>query len=739
MNIQMSRRRLLKGSGALVVGFTLAGRAGEALAQGASLPAAKPLAVTEVDAFLSIDIDGIATVYSGKVDLGTGVATALPQIVAEELDLPMAAIRFIQGDTGLTPDQGISSGSLAIQNGGIQLRQAAATARNALLDEAARRLQVARGELSVVDGVVEAKSGQSVSYGALIGGKSFNLKLDPKKPVATKAPKDFKVVGKSVARIDIPGKVTGQFTYMQDVRVPGMVHARVVRPPALGARLESVDERSIAGIPGVTVVRQKDFLAVVSPSEWNAVRASQQLAVKWSKSETLPEQAKLWDHVRSTKVVKDDVTSNIGDVAAAMGKDGRTLSATYDFAINLHGSIGPSCGIAEFKDGKLTCWSASQATHNLRKQLAEMFSMPAEDVRCIYFEGAGCYGRNGHEDATADAALIAKLIGMPVRVQWSRADEHGWEPMGPPTLIDLKATLSDKGEVTAWDSRFFVPQGMPGNCPLVAQELAGLPAPPVLSPGNVIRNSDIPYGIPNIRTICHRLETTPFRPSWIRAPGRMQNTFANECFLDELAAAANVDPLAFRLKYLDDKRGIELLERLRAFVKWEARASPLTKASGTSAGVLKGRGVSYTKYEKTRTYVGVVAEVEVNTASGAVRTTRFHVVHDCGQIINPDGVISQIEGNIHQTVSRTMKEEVHFDRAMSTSLDWASYPIMTFPEMADIRVELIDRPDQAPWGAGEPTAAVVPSAISNAIFDATGARLRSTPFIPQKVKAALTA
>lgn len=735
MNLHVSRRQLLKGSGALVVSFAIGGTLDGALAQDAAKPG-KPLALTEVDSFLSIDTKGKVTVYSGKVDLGTGISTALPQMVAEELDVPLSAIKFIQGDTGLTPDQGVSSGSLGIQSGGVQLRQAAATARNALLDEAAKHLGEPRESLSVENGVVKSKGGKQVSYGQLIGDKSFNLKLDPKKPVQTKDPKDFKVVGKSAMRVDIPGKVTGQFTYMQDVRVPGMLHGRVIRPPAFGAKIESVDESSIKSIPDVTVVREKDFLGVVAATEWNAIRAAQKLKVSWSKSETLPDQAKLWDHVRSTKIAKDDVTSNTGDVVAALNADGKKLSATYDFAINLHGSIGPSCAIAEFKDGKLTSWSASQATHNLRKQLAQMFGMPAEDVRCIYHEGAGCYGRNGHEDAAGDAAVLAKAVGKPVRVQWSRADEHGWEPMGPPTLIDLRANMDANGNINAWDSEFFVPQGMPGSTPLVAQDLVELPSTFVMAPGNVIRNSAIPYKIPNVRTVCHRLESTPFRPSWIRAPGRMQNTYANECFLDELAAEAKIDPLEFRLKYLDDNRGIEVLDRLAKLAKWDKRASPKGNRSGN---ILKGRGISYTKYELTRTYVGAVAEVEVDRSTGKIRVPRFYIVHDCGQIINPDGVKNQIDGNIIQTVSRTLIEEVKFDRAMSTSLDWATYPILTFPDIPEIVIELIDRPNEKPWGAGEPTTAIVPSSISNAVFDATGIRLRSVPYTPDKLKAALQA
>lgn len=733
MNFHVSRRQILKGGGALIVSFAIGKTFNDALAQDA-LKVGKPLALTEVDSFLSIDKQGKVTVFSGKVDLGTGISTALPQMVAEELDVPLAAIKFIQGDTDLTPDQGVSSGSLGIQNGGVQLRQAAATARNALLDEAAKYLGEPRDSLLVDNGVIKSKLGKRVSYGQLIGDKSFNLKLDPKKPIRTKDPKDFKLVGKSAMRVDIPGKVTGQFTYMQDVRVPGMLHGRVIRPPAFGAKLESVDESSIKSIPGVTVVREKDFLGVVADTEWNAIRAANQLKASWSKSETLPDPAKLWDHVRSTKIAKDEVTSNTGDVVAALKGDGKKLSATYDFAINLHGSIGPSCAIAEFKDSKLTSWSASQATHNLRKQLAQMFVIPVEDVRCIYHEGAGCYGRNGHEDAAGDAAVLAKAVGKPVRVQWSRADEHGWEPMGPPTLIDLRANIDAGGNITAWDSEFFIPQGMPGSTPLVAQDLAELPSTFVMAPGNIVRNSAIPYKIPNVRTVCHRLESTPFRPSWIRAPGRMQNTYANECFLDELAAEAQIDPLEFRLKYLNDNRGIELLDRLAKLAKWEKRASPKGDRSGS---LLKGRGISYTKYELDRTYVGAVAEVEVDRSTGKIRVPRFYIVHDCGQIINPDGVKNQIDGNVIQTVSRTLIEEVKFDRAMSTSLDWASYPILTFPDIPEIIIELIDRPDEKPWGAGEPTTAIVPSAISNAVFDATGIRLRSVPYTPDKLKMAL--
>ncbi|MGO9401434.1 MAG: molybdopterin cofactor-binding domain-containing protein [Xanthobacteraceae bacterium] len=732
-----SRRDVLKTGGALVVGFSLAGHAQQGFAE--QTAAAKPLALTSVDTFLAIDSAGAVTIYSGKVDLGTGVRTALAQIAAEELEVPFRSVTIVQGDTALTPDQGPTFGSLSIQVGGVQIRNACALAKNALLELAAKHLGANVTELKTADGVIRSGD-KKVGYGELIAGKAFSLTLDHRKPPATKDAKAFKIVGTSIPRVDIPDKVTGKFTYMHDLSVPGMLHGRVVRPPAIGAQLQSVDEASVQGIPGIVrIVREGNFLGIVAENEWAAVKASQEIKATWSAWEGLPEQAKLFEHVRASKVAKDDVTANVGNTAEAMAKDGvKKVSATYEFAIHTHGSIGPSCAIAEFKDGKLTSWSASQATHNLRKQLAKMFDLPFENVRCIYVEGSGCYGRNGHEDAAADAALLAKAVGRPVRVQWSRADEHGWDPKGPPTLVDLRATLDASGTVTAWDSEFFIPQQTPNMfvVPLVAATLSGLPADDTIAPGNIFQNSNVPYKFANIKAVCHRLETTPFRPSWIRTPGRMQNTFANECFIDELAAAAGADPIEFRLKYLDpnDTRGTEILNRVAALAQWEKRPSP---RGGHSGDVVTGRGVSYCKYELVRTYIAVVAEVEVKRSTGEIRAKRFFVLHDCGQIINPEGVLSQIEGNVIQTVSRTLKEELTFNRSAVTSLDWASYPILTFPEVPDILIDLIDRPAEKPWGAGEPSAAVVPSAISNAVFDAAGVRLRSVPFTPEKVKEAL--
>jgi nicotinate dehydrogenase subunit B len=737
MNEMINRRSLLQATGALFVTFSLMPDPGRA--QPAT--AAKTVSPDRVDGFLAIDIEGRVRVYSGKVDLGTGVLTALTQIVAEELDVPMSHVTVVQGDTALTPDQGTTYGSLSIQNGGMQLRRAAATARRALLQKAAAELGLDVSALAIRDGIVTAKTpqqtpqngGRQLPIGTLASGMSLALKLDNDAPL--KAPADYTTVGKPVARLDIPGKVNGRFTYMQDFKLPGMLHGRVIRPSGIGASLVSYDETSISHIPGVVkVVRVANFLGVVAQTEWSAIRAAQQLSVVWSKWDGLPDEAKLWEHVRGTSVRRDDVTSNVGDSAAALASSAHKLAATYDFAMHTHGSIGPSCAVASFVEGKLTCWTASQAVHDLRKQLAAMLVVANDDVRCIYVEGAGCYGRNGHEDAAADAALLGRAVGKPVRVQWMRADEHGWDPKGPPTLVDLRAGVGEDGNVIAWKSEFFIPDGAATPVALVGADLAGLDSLGKLSPGGILNDSAIPYGFPNVKTTAHRLASTPLKPSWIRSPGRMQNTFANEAFLDEIAAQTGTDPLELRLKYLNDPRGQELLERLASLSQWRGRPKP-----DRSSEVVTGRGLAYVKYELVRTYVGAVAQVEVNRKTGEIAVTRFHVVHDCGQIINPDGLRNQIEGNVIQTVSRTLMENVTFDRSMVTSLDWASYPILTFPDIPEVVIELIDRPNEAPWGGGEPSAAIVPAAISNAVFEATGARLRSVPFTPAKVKAVLGA
>ncbi|HWP34115.1 MAG TPA: molybdopterin cofactor-binding domain-containing protein [Thermodesulfobacteriota bacterium] len=739
----VTRREFFRTGGALIVGFSLARPLGEALAQAAGGQAAgaaagaKPVALDEVDAFLAIAADGRVTLYTGKVDLGTGTRTALPQMAAEELDVPLDRITLVEGDTALTPDQGPTWGSLTIQVGGVQIRQAAATARKALLEMAAQRLGVSPGDLTVTAGVVRVKNdpGKQVSYGELIGDRRFELKVDKTAPI--KDPSTYTIVGKSVPRVDIPAKVTGTWTYMQDVRIPGMLHGRVIRPPAMGATLQSVDEDSVRGIKGVVqVVRIGSFLGVVAETEWAAIKAARALKATWSHWEGLPDMDKLYQVVRSTPVARDEVTINVGDVKGALAGAAKTLSATYDFAIHTHGSIGPSCAIAEVKDGKVTVWSASQAPHWLRRELAAMLQMAPEDIRVLYYDGAGCYGRNGHEDAAADAVLLARAVGRPVRVQWSREDEHGWDPKGPPTLVELKGGLDASGNVIAWQSEFWIPKvsQITDGVPFIAAVHAGLPHKDAINPGNIFHNSAPGYAFPNAHALVHRLETTPFRPSWIRTPGRMQNTYANEAFMDELAAAAGVDPVEFRLRHLKDPRGVAVLKAAAARAGWTPRPSPQPGARRRPSGV--GRGVSYVKYENARTYVAAVAEVEANRRTGEIRVRRIVVAQDCGLVVNPDGVRNQIEGGVIQTVSRTLKEELKWNRSRVTSVDWKTYPILTFPEIPEVESELLDRPAEPPWGVGEPPTAVIPSAISNAVFDAIGVRLRSIPYTPEKVRAA---
>jgi CO/xanthine dehydrogenase Mo-binding subunit len=729
MNAITNRRGFLQAGAALTVAFSVGLRP-----RGAAAWTEKPVAADEVGAFLAIDAEGRVTVFIGKVDLGTGVRTAFMQIAAEELDVPMARVTVVEGDTALTPDQGATYGSLSIQNGGVALRAAAATARREFLRMAGERLNTPPAELRVEDGAIIAGN-RRVTYAELVGGRAINLKVDANAPI--KPPEARRVVGRSAPRVDIPEKVFGRFHYVHDLKRPGMLHGRPVRPPAMGAVAEAVDEASVRDIPGlVRVVHQGGFVGVVAESEWSAIRAAQALRVRWSDWAGLPEQAKIWDHVRATPVAQVQVTSERGDARAAIEGAPKQLAATYDFAIHSHASMGPSCAVAEFQGDRLTVWSASQATHNLRKQLALMLGTEVEKIRCVYMEGAGCYGRNGHEDAAADAALLAKAVGRPVRVQWMRADEHGWDPKGPPHLVDLRAGLDARGSITGWRADAYIPKGAGGNVDLTAAELASLPREQILSPGNIVHNLAHGYAMPAVKTTCHRLETTPFRPSWIRTPGRMQNTFATEAFLDECAAEAGADPVEYRLRLLpaEETRGREALERVARLANWQTRASPQRDRAGA---VLRGRGVTYVKYELVRTYVAAVAEVEVTRGTGAIRVTRFFCTHDCGQMINPDGVKAQVEGNIVHTLSRVLKEELTYDRRAVTSLDWATYPVITFPEVPPMVIELIDRPGERPWGAGEPAAAIVPSAVSNAIYDATGVRLRSVPFTPAKLQAAL--
>ena len=730
---RLSRRAVLAG-GALTVSFALAGARLKALAQGA---AAAPRSVDpkEVDAFLAVNGDGTVTLYTGKVDLGQGLRIAMRQIAGEELGIGVDMIKYVEGDTALTPDQGRTSGSNGIQRGGMQIRQAAATARAALIELAAQRLNVKGDDLVASNGEVRPKGGGTgVRFADLIGGRNFNLKLDPKAPL--KDPAIYTLVGKPLARPDVPAKCTGSFTYMQDFSLPGMVHARVIRPPAIGAKLVSVDESSIKDFAGASVVRIKDFLAVVASEEWTAIRAARALRAQWSEWSGLPEQGKLIATLRADPGITDEVLVTRGQPEASGREGAKTLTASYFWPMQSHGSIGPSCAVADVNADAATVWTASQGTHGNRNTFARFLGLPRDKVRLIYLDGAGCYGMNGHEDAAADAAILSRAVGRPVRVQWSREDELGFDPKGPPQLLDISGTVGPDGRILAWRTEMWLPQttkGLP-DIPLLAPAAAGLDDVRGLQPGLISQNADPPYATDSLQVLVHWLKDTPLRPAPIRSPGKPANCFAVESFADELAAAAGLDPIEFRLRWLADGRGIEVIKRAAALMAWQSRPSPVRSKD---AAVMRGRGFSYVHYKHSESYVAMGMEVAVERASGRIRVERVACAHDCGQIINPDGVRAQVEGSILQTLSRALMEEVQFDRSRVTSVDWGSYPIMRFSDVPKLDIELVDRPTQPPLGAGEAACAPVGAALANAVFDATGVRLRTVPFTPQRVKSAL--
>jgi CO/xanthine dehydrogenase Mo-binding subunit len=733
----LSRRDLLKAGGALVVSFSLEAvwpaRAETAATLKTDL--GKTVDANEVDGFLVVHPDGSVAVYSGKVDLGTGFRIAVRQMVAEELELPVERIALIEGDTALTPDQGPTAGSSGIQRGGVQIRQAAATARQALLRLAAEALKTPPEALVVENGTIRAKTGgKRVRVGELIGGKPFALKLDPKAPL--KDPAAYIVVGKPLPRPDLPAKLTGRHTFMQDFNLAGMLHGRVVRPPAIGAKLDSVDEASISSIPGARVVRIENFLGVVAEDEWAAVRAARELKASWSGGGGLPGSDGLERAVRESPVEADEALVHRGDAPQVLGAAAKKLSATYYWPPQSHASLGPSCAVADVRAEEATIWTSSQATHKYQPHFAKFLGLPPEKVRLVYLDGAGCYGMNGHEDAAADAAILSRAAGRPVRVQWMRDDEHGWDPKGPPQLLELSASLDDSGKIAAWSAEMWIPaatKGLP-NIPLLSPAAAGLPQPQGIATGLIAQNADPSYTVPNVRVVAHWLKDTPLRPSNLRSPGKVANTFAVESLVDELAVVAGADPLAFRLQGLDDPRGVAVLKRVGEIMNWQPRSGPSEAGKDSPA---RGRGIAYIHYKHAENYVAMGMEVTVDRASGSVRVERVVCAHDCGLVINPDAVKNQVEGGILQTLSRALFEEAVFDSNRVTSVDWASYPILKFPDAPEMVVELIDRPELPPMGAGEAATAPVAAALANAIFDAVGVRLRRVPMTPDRVKQAL--
>jgi nicotinate dehydrogenase subunit B len=747
----ISRRELLKGTGALVISFSLLSPLSRAFAQGAGATNLEPEA-TSLDSWLAVAADGTVTVSTSKVDLGTGVVTALSQIVAEELDVPFHSIHMETGDTAQTIDQAATVGSATIARGGPQLRQAAAAARQELLKLASAKLQAPVEKLTVSDGVVTVAGDatKKTSYAELIGGKRFNVKITATgtgggmkvaPEVIAKDPKNYKIVGTSAPRVDLPPKFTGEFIYTADVRVPGMLHGRVVRPATVNTKPTSVDESSIKNIAGVVkVVQEGNFVGVVAQTEWAAIQAAKALKVTWSAPEHKYPSTKeeVFDYLKNTKRARDQAVVSRGDSDAAISQGGKTFEATYHWPFQLHGMLGPSCSVADVQANAATIWAGSQGTFNTRRQVASLLGMPEKSVRVIYREGAGCYGRLSPDDVPLDAALMSRAVGKPVRVQWMRDDEHGWEPKGPAQLLSVRAAVDGGGKVAAWE---FVDRSFPwtenGN-PLLAARQVGHDATSTGN-GNGNGGGGQIYRFDNQKVVASMIpwvwpDPMPLRTSNLRAPGDVARCFASESALDEIAALLRVDPVAFRLRYLADQRIIDVLNAAAKQARWNARPSPGTASGGSK---VTGRGVAVANRDETMT--AAIAGVEVDRASGKITVQRVTLAQDCGLIVNPDGVKNQIEGNVIQGVSRALLEEVKFDASGIKTLDWVSYPILHFPDVPEIDVVLVDRKDLPPNGSGEPSLVPVPAAIANAVFDATGVRLREVPMTPERVLAALKA
>ena len=746
--MDFTRRQFLKGTGALIVSFNLFPPL-DLWAQTTEAGAPDP---TQLDSWIAVHQDGTVTVFTSKVELGTGVETALAQIAAEELDVSWRKIKVDMGDTEKTIDQATTSGSRTIERAGPQIRQAAAAARKELLRLASEKLGAPVDKLAVRDGVVSVAGAPSkrISYAQLIGGKRFNVTIQAEgkagelklaQDVKPKDPKEYTTVGKPVPRFDLPPKVTGEAVYVHDVRVPGMLHGRVIRPPTIATEPTNIDEDAVKNIPGfVRVVRQGSFVGVVAKTEWAALRAAQALKVSWSKPTTkIPTNTEeLYDYLKNTKSFTTLKGVDKGNPAAGLTQATKQYEATFRWPFQMHGMIGPSCAIADVRGEKATIWSGCQGPFRTRASIATLLNIREENVRVIYHEASGSYGRMSNDDGAEDAAVLSHAVGAPVRVQWSRQDEHGWEPKGPAQTQVLKVGTDAAGKIIAWQfTDYSFPWTVSSLTTLLASQQLGIKSKSPGS-GNGNQGGGEIYAFENSRVIAEEIpwlqpEPFPLRTSNLRAPGQLSRCFASETLLNEIAADLGMDPVDFRLRYLTgDQRGNDVLKAAAAKAQWQKRPSP---AAATTGELAKGRGIAMTR--RTGGYASAVADVEVNRSTGKVTVRRVTLAHDCGLIVNPDGVRNQVEGNIIQGVSRALLEEVAFDASGVTSLDWNSYPILKFPDVPDLDIVLLNRPEMASLGAGELSTVPIPAAIANGIFDATGIRLREAPFTPQRILAGL--
>jgi nicotinate dehydrogenase subunit B len=760
----LTRRGFLCGSGAIVVTFAAARHAG--LDTLLSAQGINGRSSTALDAWIAITADSRVLAYTGKCELGQGLHTAQVQLVAEELDVPISRVTLTMCDTSVTPDQGTTSGAQShpANFNRANLALACATAREALVRLAAERLATPAANLSTADGAVfvTAEPSRRVAYGDLVGSRRFLLNLDA--AAQRKRPADWKVLGTSVPRLDMAAMVTAQLEFVHNVRIPGMLHGRVVRPPSVGATLAGVDETSVRGMPGlVRVVVRKNFVGVVAEKPFQAAQIAEKLQATWTPGPAIPAQATYYDHLRRDRASRDTYLLDSGDVDQTLRGARSVVAATYLHPFHMHGSVGSSCAVADVQPGRATLWSSTQAVYPMRDTAAQLLGLAADQVRVVFTRGSGCYGINGADTVTYDAALLSQAVGRPVRVQLTRRDEMAWENFGNAFVIDQRAGLDDSGTIVAWDYEAWSPAlggrpgyDSPGN--VVTGWLAGFtpttaaprtPAPAPTTPLNNNLNTAPSYVTGCVGTVCrgtgtvkservlsHRV-VSPFFTGPLRAPERFQNTFAHESFMDEIAAAAKVDPVEFRLRHLRDERLRTVVRSAADAAKWDARPSP---RGATGAGAMRGRGISCVLYEGDNGYVAIVAEVEVDRLSGAITITRLVGAQDCGPISNPDGVKSQFEGGALHGMSRALFEEVTWTDQGVTSVDWRTYRTFAVGSRTPaVEAVLVPQPSAPANGAGETAITVVAAAIGNAVFDATGARLREIPFTPARVKAALSA
>jgi nicotinate dehydrogenase subunit B len=763
-----TRRAFLRSSGALVVVFSSAASLlgiDEAAARGQFDTRASHIDPSKLDSWLAIAADGRVTGYTGKCELGQGILTAQMQLVAEELSVPIERVTLVQCDTEVCPDQGTTSGSQSTPTNFNErnLAQAAATAREALLRLASERLGIAVEQLTIDEGVIASKSdgAKHVTYGELIGGRRFNVTMDAN--ARRKPPSEWKLLGTPVHRVDMVAMATGQYEFVHNVRVPGMLHGTVVRPPSVGATLTGVDESSVRGMPGVVkVVVKKNFLGVVAEKPWQAMQAASRLRATWLPGPALPSQHDFYDYMRRQRS-RDAYVVKAPDVDERLARAATVIKATYLHPYQMHGSMGPSCAVASVEGNRATVWSPTQSAYPTRSGVAMVLGIPVDNVRVIFRRGSGCYGINGADTVSYDAAVLSQAVGRPVRVQLSRKDEMAWENYGLAYVIDQRVGVDSNGSIVAWDAESWSPSrggrpgyDRPGN--VVTGMLLGFePAPftpraaaepvgefrngsnaaPSYVSGTVAGKAGGTGTVTSERVLTHTIES-PFFTGPLRSPSRLQNTFAHECLMDEIAAQLKVDPVAYRLRHLRDPRLKEVLSAAARAAAWEARPSP--KAGAARTGVATGRGISCVLYEGDNGYVAMVAEIEIDQATGRLTAKRLVIAQDCGPISNPDGMRNQLEGGALQGLSRALGEEVTWDASKVTSVDWRTYRTLPLGfAVPAIESVLIDRGDGKAMGAGETAITLVAAAVGNAIFDATGARIREVPFTPERVRAALNA